>query len=55
MCPACITTAAVVVAGATSPGGLTALIVRKLRGYSNAEKTPIQAQSKTREYLECDS
>jgi hypothetical protein len=31
MCPACLTTAALVVAGASSAGGLTALVVKKLR------------------------
>ncbi len=31
MCPACITTAALLVAGATSAGGLTALAMKKLR------------------------
>jgi hypothetical protein len=31
MCPACFTTAALVFAGASSAGGLTALAVKKLR------------------------
>jgi hypothetical protein len=31
MCPVCLTTTVLVVAGATSAGGLTALAVRKLR------------------------
>jgi len=31
MCPACLTTAALVLAGATSAGGLTTLAVKKLR------------------------
>ncbi len=31
MCPACITSVALVVAGATSAGGLTALVVKNLR------------------------
>lgn len=31
MCPACFATAAWVVAGATSAGGLTALVVKKFR------------------------
>ena len=30
MCPLCVTSMAVVAAGATSSGGLTALLVRKL-------------------------
>lgn len=38
MCPACITTVALMVAGATSTGGLTALVVKKLRGKSSAKK-----------------
>jgi hypothetical protein len=41
MCPACIITAVLVVAGATSTGGLTALVVRKLRANSDAKKTHI--------------
>ena len=31
MCPACLTAAALAVAGATSTGALTALVVRKIR------------------------
>ena len=31
MCPVCLTTTILVVAGATSAGGLTALAVKKLR------------------------
>jgi len=31
MCPACITTVALMVAGTASTGGLTALVVKKLR------------------------
>jgi hypothetical protein len=31
MCPACLTTAALILGGATSTGGLTALVVKKLR------------------------
>ncbi len=37
MCPACITTAAVMVAGATSTGGLTALVVKTLRAKTDAK------------------
>ena len=36
MCPACLTTTALVLAGATSAGGLTALALKKLRGRSGA-------------------
>ena len=32
MCPACLTTLALIAAGAGSTGGLTALVVKKLRG-----------------------
>lgn len=32
MCPACLATLSMVAAGAGSTGGLTALVVRKLRG-----------------------
>jgi hypothetical protein len=31
MCPACLTTAALVLAGTTTAGGLTALALKKLR------------------------
>jgi hypothetical protein len=31
MCPVCIANMALVIAGATSTGGLTALVVKKLR------------------------
>ncbi len=37
MCPACITTVARVVAGATSTGGLTALVVKNLRAKTGAK------------------
>jgi len=33
MCPACIATMALAVAGTTSAGGLTALAMRKLRAW----------------------
>jgi hypothetical protein len=36
MCPACMTTAALIVAGTTSAGGLTALVVRTLRAKAGA-------------------
>jgi hypothetical protein len=39
MCPACIASAAWAVAGATSTGGLAALIAIKLRGKTGAMKT----------------
>jgi len=37
MCPACIATAALIVAGATSAGGLGALVAKNLRGKTGAE------------------
>ena len=37
MCPACITTVALMVAGATSTGGLTALVVKRLRAKTGAK------------------
>lgn len=37
MCPACLSTVAVIVAGAGSTGGLAALVVRKVRRKSAAE------------------
>jgi hypothetical protein len=39
MCPACLATAALIVAGATSGGGLAALAIRKLRGTAGATDT----------------
>jgi hypothetical protein len=39
MCPVCLTTAALVVAGATSVGGLTALGVKKLRAKTGAKSS----------------
>ena len=38
MCPACLTTAALAVASATSTGGLTALVVKKLRARTGAKR-----------------
>jgi hypothetical protein len=43
MCPACFTTVALIVAGASSTGGLTALVIRTLRakgGAENADQQP---------------
>jgi hypothetical protein len=37
MCPACLTTVALIAAGASSTGGLAALVMRTLRGKSGAE------------------
>jgi hypothetical protein len=40
MCPVCMANAALIVAGATSTGGLTALAVKKLFRAKNSVKTP---------------
>jgi len=40
MCPVCLTTAALVVAGATSASGLTALAVKKLRARARLHQHP---------------
>jgi hypothetical protein len=39
MCSACLATAALIVAGATSGGGLAALAAKKLRGTAGATET----------------
>jgi hypothetical protein len=46
MCPACIASTAWAVAGITSTGGLTALVVKKLRTKSGPKKKPPQSQLK---------
>jgi hypothetical protein len=46
MCPACIATAAWVVAGVSSAGGLSALAVKKIRAKTSAKKILTQSQSK---------
>jgi len=45
MCPACLTTGALVL-GAISTGGLTALIVKKLRAKTGANSTHPTTESK---------
>jgi hypothetical protein len=45
MCPACLTTMALIAAGTTSPGGLTALTLKQLRARSGAKSTPKQSPS----------
>ena len=44
MCPACLTTVALIAAGASSTGGLTALVMRTLRPRSGAENAEPQPQ-----------
>ena len=46
MCPACITTAALIASSASSAGGLAALVVKKFRTKSVTEIVPAQIQSK---------
>ena len=42
MCPACLTTVALIAAGASSTGGLTALVIRTLRAKGDAENADQQ-------------
>jgi len=44
MCPACLTTVALIAAGASSTGGLTAFVMRTLRGKSGAENADRQPE-----------
>jgi hypothetical protein len=46
MCPVCISAMAVMVAGATSPGGLTALVTRQFHLKNGAKKIATQPNSK---------
>jgi hypothetical protein len=46
MCPVCISAMAVIVAGATSTGGLTALVVKKLNPKGGGKKMARQTNSK---------
>lgn len=46
MCPACIATAALVVAGGSTAGGLGMLAVKKLQGGKSIKKTSTQSKSK---------
>ena len=45
MCPAGLTTMALIAAGTTSTGGLTALAMKKLRATLGAKNTPKQSPS----------
>jgi hypothetical protein len=45
MCPACITTVALIVAGVTSTGGLTAFVVKKRRA-KTANNIDLATQTK---------
>jgi hypothetical protein len=42
MCPVCIATAALIASGATSTGGLTALVVKKFSSTKIATAVPTQ-------------
>ena len=46
MCPACIASTALIVAGATSGGGLAALVATRLRVNARTKKTRTQPHSK---------
>jgi hypothetical protein len=46
MCPACIATVAVIVAGATSGAGLAAVALKTLRGKSGAGETDATTQQR---------
>jgi len=46
MCPACIASTALAVAGATSAGGLAALVARGLRRRPDAKKSRTQPNAK---------
>ena len=46
MCPACITTVALIVAGATSTGGVAALVVKKRRAKNGAKNIDSTSQTK---------
>ena len=46
MCPACIASAALMVAGVMSTGGLTALAARLLHPKSNAPKISSETQNR---------
>jgi hypothetical protein len=50
MCPACLATAALIVAGATSGGGLAALAIKKLRGTAGATEADPTTQTGQRDF-----
>jgi hypothetical protein len=47
MCPACMTTLAMVTAGATSTGGIATLVVSKLRGKKETQRQEPQERGET--------
>ena len=50
MCRACLAAAALIVAGATSGGGLAALAVKKLRGTAGATETDSTTHTRQRDF-----
>ncbi len=46
MCPVCIATMTLIIAGTTSTGGLTTLVVQKLRAKNSAKKISPQPKAK---------
>jgi len=46
MCPACITTVALIVAGATSTSGVAALVMKKRRAKNGARNIDPKTQTK---------
>ncbi len=46
LCPVCIATMTLIVAGTTSTGGLTTLVVKKLRAKNSVKKIPPQPKAK---------
>ena len=46
MCPACLTTAALAFTGVTSAGGLTALVLKKIRAPNSSKSIDPTTQSK---------
>ncbi|MGB9467430.1 MAG: hypothetical protein WBR10_20145 [Candidatus Acidiferrum sp.] len=47
MCPACISTLAIMVAGAMSSGGVTAVVVNKFRALSGAKSGAENSEEST--------
>ena len=47
MCPACLTTVALIAAGASSTGGLGAFVVRTLRGKGGAQDAGARSEPET--------
>jgi hypothetical protein len=50
VCPVCIATMTLIVAGTTSTGGLTTLVVKKLRAKSSAKKIPHNPKQRSMRY-----